>query len=324
VRFLGANFELDLMRVQALRSDPPGEVRTLGHRKRVFAAGLEQFDGLARAAGEVGPPVAPILLFYALAQANQAVAAARIPGKEWRPVGHGLSVLAPTDVLGDVIISPDDSERSSFRRFCQAIGSDWLTAPVTLGEAWASVPLLKRVDGLGSDFPDEVRLEARGPDQAYLLGPVTKGLMPPIEEATATLTARLEAIYPKLSTGVLVEGFGSPRPDRDEEGVLVSWRDDAHGRRPIDEIAPPLLGEGGGAALPRPLSTGDVLSPIAAWWVVSLALSSVARYRPDLWRASLDRDKTPIAIAVEDGLGATRELLPIIVMWALTGTGWST
>jgi hypothetical protein len=166
VRFHGANFELDLMRVQALRSDPPGEVQTQSHRKRVFAAALEQFDGLARASATVGPPVAPILVFYALAQANQAVAAARIPGNDWRPVGHGLTIKPPSEVLGDVIVEPDENARSSFRLFCRAIGSDSLTGAITLNEAWAAVPVLRRVDGLGCGHREAMTLQKRDDDRA--------------------------------------------------------------------------------------------------------------------------------------------------------------
>jgi hypothetical protein len=33
----------------------------------------------------------------------------------------------------------------------------------------------------------------------------------------------------------------------------------------FEEIAPSLLGEGGGAVLSPALSSGDVLSPVAAW-----------------------------------------------------------
>lgn len=308
------------MRVQALRSDPPGEAQSQNHRRRVFGAALEQFDGLARASGEVGLPIAPILVFYALAQANQAIAAAQIPGNDWRPVGHGLGVRAPSQVLGDVIVSPDENARSSFRLFCQAIGSAHLTGPITLNEAWAAVPLLRRVEGLGAGYREAMRLEARGDDRAYISGPLASELRPPIEEATSALRERLDEAYPDGSAGLLVEEFAST--DDGGPKVLVSWRDPSHARRPIEEIAPPLLGKGGGPVFSPMLSTGDVLSPVAAWWVVTLALSSVARYRPDLWRASLDRDRSPIAIAVEDGLGATRELLPIIVMWALTGMGW--
>ena len=318
---MGANFEVDLMRVQSLRSSPPGLVSTRTHRQRVFGAGLHQFDGLARASGQVDPFIAPILLYYALAQAGQAVAAARIPGNSWRPTGHGLEIAYPSDVLGEVRVAPQPSERSSFRLFCRATGSEHLTKPVALGELWAAVPLLTRVPGLGEEHAAALTLSTRGTDRVYLTGPIVEGLTGANEDARSALKLRLKSPYPMAVDGLEVEEFGSiwhGEPD----AALVSWQDGSGQRRPVEELAPPLLGAGGGAVLSPSLTSGDVLSPIAAWWATLLALSSVARYRPDLWRSSLDRDASPVAVAVEDGLAATRELLPIIVMSALTGQGW--
>jgi hypothetical protein len=223
-------------------------------------------------------------------------------------------------VLGDVLITPDGNDRSSFHLFCRAIGSPTLSGAATLGEVWAAVGMLPRVAGLGAEHPEAIRVDTRGDDRAYLKRSLATDLGATNEEAQTTLAMRLRGAYPSLPQDFVVEEFGSL--DGDDPVVLISWRNEKGERRKLTEIAPPLLGESGGPVFSPALGTGDVLAPVAAWWVVALALSSVARYRPDLWRASLDRDRTPIATAVEEGLGATRELLPIIVMYALTGNGW--
>lgn len=321
MRIFGADFERDLSRIQALRSDPPGEVRTQKHRQRVFAAALEQFDGLARASGSVAPSISPILLFYALAQANQAVAASRVAGNHWRPTGHGLSITAPSSVLGEVLVTPDENRQSSFALFCTAIESPPLTGPVSLGELWAAVGMLSRVTGLGGEHDPALCFDQRGDDRAYISGALASELGATNAAAELVLAERLGKRYPTAAAAIRVEEFGSNGGDEDR--VLVSWSDGSGGRRKVQEVFPPFLGDGGSARVPPRLSSGDVIDPLAAWWAVLLGLSSVARYRPDLWRASLDRDKTPVAVAVEDGIAHTRELLPIVVLWALTGQGWN-
>jgi hypothetical protein len=174
---------------------------------------------------------------------------------------------------------------------------------------------------MGSDHREGLRLSTRGDDRAYIGGPLADHLGTTNSEAEQTLAARLSASYPTATEAIRVEEFGSIGSE--EPGALVSWVDCEGERRKVEDVFPPFLGSGGGAILPPALSSGDVIEPVAAWWAVLLALSSVARYRPDLWRASLDRDRTPIAIAVEDGIARTRELMPIIVMWAITGQGWN-
>jgi len=79
----------------------------------------------------------------------------------------------------------DENARSSFRLFCQAIGSAHLTGPITLNEGWAAVPLLRRVESLGAGYREAMRLESRGDDRTYISGPLASELRPPTEEATS-------------------------------------------------------------------------------------------------------------------------------------------
>ncbi len=174
---------------------------------------------------------------------------------------------------------------------------------------------------MGDGHREGLRLNTRGDDRAYIAGPLADVLGTSNDEAEQTLARRLRQSYPTAAEAIRVEEFGSI--DGEEPSALVSWVDDEGETRKVDDVFPPFLGNGGGTILPPALSSGDIIEPVAAWWAVLLALSSVARYRPDLWRASLDRDTTPIAIAVEDGIARTRELMPIIVMWAITGQGWN-
>jgi hypothetical protein len=61
----------------------------------------------------------------------------------------------------------------------------------------------------------------------------------------------------------------------------------------------------------------ELLRPLALWWIILLALSSVARYEPDLWLAALERDRSLVAIPVEEALAIAREMLPWFILHAL-------
>ena len=54
------------------------------------------------------------------------------------------------------------------------------------------------------------------------------------------------------------------------------------------------------------------------WWATLLALSSLARYHPERWTAALRRDQSQLAIPIEEALAVARELLPYMLLHALT------
>jgi hypothetical protein len=58
---------------------------------------------------------------------------------------------------------------------------------------------------------------------------------------------------------------------------------------------------------------------MAAMYATWLALSSLAGYQPDGWRRALDRDNAATAVAIEEGIDLTLELLAYSLKELLTG-----
>jgi hypothetical protein len=131
--------------------------------------------------------------------------------------------------------------------------------------------------------------------------------------------------YPRATDGLCVKPPVPREPDpyrpQDGPSVELYWQADGGSVRPLDTVTARLGGENSGAYLMPGLGANrDRLASFAATWAVLLALSSAARYHPDRWVAALDRDKSVLAIPIEEALGRTRELLPWLMLHALNGT----
>lgn len=322
MRFLGIDSERDRWRLQALRADPPGLAKASGARRRVFGAALEQWDALMVASAGLSAAASPILLFYALAQAGRALSAARVAGQPWRSQAHGLSVNQAGAPLGNTVISPTEREASGFALFCRSLDSPRLSADTTLGALWASNPHLEVVEGLGSDSDPVLPLSAITSGEpavrALLVGDAASALPDNPSEAAVVLRRRLAA-YPTTRDGLAV-GSQVPRSSHDgRPQIEIAWHDDAGRPRLIERFAPSLGGPNSGTYLfPALNDADDVLHPLALWWATLLTLSSLARYHPEEWRAALVRDRSAVAVPLEEGLDVARELLPWLILHALT------
>ncbi|MFL0421804.1 YaaC family protein, partial [Micrococcus luteus] len=73
--------------LRALRANRPPLAKR-GARGQLFSAGLEQAEQFWMAANSVGPETRPLLLFYGLGQAGQALCAAAATKPS---AGHGLT-----------------------------------------------------------------------------------------------------------------------------------------------------------------------------------------------------------------------------------------
>jgi hypothetical protein len=85
----------------------------------------------------------------------------------------------------------------------------------------------------------------------------------------------------------------------------------------MDAIAPDHRDQGIRMLLPR-LNGSDFLSPLMLWWVLLFALSSVARYDPELWIAALDVNQSQQAVPIEAALAEALIVLPELILAALT------
>jgi hypothetical protein len=89
---------------QALRAEPTGKAAS-GDRKRTFQSALRQAEELAEAADAVSYAAKPILLFYALSQASQALGAAQTP-HPWTLHGHGLKCWSAGTAILKATVEP--------------------------------------------------------------------------------------------------------------------------------------------------------------------------------------------------------------------------
>jgi hypothetical protein len=317
MRFLGIDSDLDRPRIQALRASPPGLAADPGARRRVFGAALGQWDALLGASALVVPAASPILLFYALSQAGRAVCAAYTSGQPWRAIGHGLSIGTPGKPIGETVVSPDGSNDSSFAMFCRALQAAPLSESTTLSALWAANQQLESVDGLGGGYPPALGLNIIGsgdpsipPTRARLASELASSLPADRTDAAVELGRRLHD-YPSAANGLTVTV-----PIGQSE-VEIEWRDPNGKRLPISQVAPGLGGpDSGGFLRPQLNPAGDTLPGLGLWWATLLALSSLARYHPEQWSDTLNRDKAATAIPIEEALNIGREILP----WLLLGT----
>ncbi len=115
-----------LSRIRATRAAPPGLAAADEQRRTTYNSAT------------IGPASKPILLFYALEQAGQAVLAAHL--KRDVKGSHGLTIK-PTSYeldLHEVPVEPYGS--GVFQAMAEALTATKPGASMRLGELWASLP----------------------------------------------------------------------------------------------------------------------------------------------------------------------------------------
>lgn len=242
-----------------MRADPPGLAARPGSRRQVFGAALEQWDALFESSKTAPPSTAPILLFYALAQAGRALCAAGVRGQPWRPNAHGISIGDPLLPIGDTPVSPVGGASTAFALLCVALQGAPLTASTTLGRLWAATPRLRSTDGLGATHPAPLELTVvRTPDgpstRAKLEGAIVADLPRDPAAMLATLEERLAAYRDGVSViqingAVDVNFRGAPSLD-------VSWLRTGGAVRPVHELATGDCRSDYGAVLVAPAGHG--------------------------------------------------------------------
>lgn len=327
-------------RIRVLRARPPARVER--ERERVFVSALEQAEQLMRAAADVGPAASPLLLFYAVSQAGRAIAAARLDDP-WRLSGHGLKAPAAADPSAGLlrrVVRPDGGQASEWRRqsfagVAEATGSGQLTSDLELGAVWAAIPELM-VPLPQPPLEDETW---RRPLRVF------RPMFDPAHQMLAdmrSLELLIDGLPPDVNLETLLQYLGDYPTAAGaymwhtlgmREDVLVTqpspagllpvfcWPDvptNVHLRaQQLNAIAPDYRRLGTRLLLPR-AGGKDALSPLMLWWVLLFALSSIARYDPELWIAALDVNNSQLAVPVEAALDAALEALPELILDALT------
>ena len=312
-------------RLRAMRADPPG-LASSGARHDMFSAALQQFEELVVAATRIGPWSKPLPLYYALNQAGRAIAAA-FSNEPWRVHGHGLRLdLQSAPSLLKCKVSPHGM--GIYQRIAPLVGSEFITGEVELGELWSSLPDLVDLP-LELEWPKALRV---WPDP---IGKPSGMEMLPWPWAEAAICAgsatspedvvELLANYPSAAGFELARAPGIPImacQTPSGSGVLVRWASpEAHDfghREKLLKVAPTYGEEQAQWLRPGLGEKRIVVSPLMTWWALVFGLSIVARYEPDRWASSLHVDLSPIAAALEAALVRATEVVPSLVLEALS------
>ncbi|MGY3520208.1 YaaC family protein [Micromonospora sp. PTRAS2] len=280
-------------------------------RRGAFSAAMQQFEELMTASAAVGPASRPITLYYAMAQAGLAVAAAHKPDP-WSFGKHGLKLHNPRSPLADIGVGPEGV--GAFQFAAQATSSPELHRPVRFGALWSSLPDLGEVSPLSFAAPEALTVlpEQSSPSaeaRVILICP-----NPGPEKFMSTLTEALPK-YPGISGFRVIPGsYREIRKNR--------WSVDLQWDRPLnfDEVAPPYRYNGEHYLRPSlDDQGGKPPSPFMTWWAILYTFSMLSRYFPREWATALDIDKSPDAYLLEYALDLALDVVPHLTMEALDG-----
>jgi hypothetical protein len=136
-------------------------------RRQTFAAAMQQFEEQFAAAKVVTAYTRPLNLYYGLAQAGMAIAAAHAPDP-WSFSRHGLTLTDRSGEVATMMVKPEGE--GGFQKIAATTGSPVIFGPVSLGALWASLPSLQVGTLPGPEFPACLGLASNetngGPPQA--------------------------------------------------------------------------------------------------------------------------------------------------------------
>jgi hypothetical protein len=308
--------------VRTLRAAPYGESRHDDERRAVFLAALEQAEELAEAARAVAPPSKPLLLFYALSQAGRAIAADVLQAPGWRIMGHGASPKHSAggkhavDRVLDSTVGIDQKESGAFRVVSATLGSQVPGGAMKIADLWSSLPELGGPAWLAGLERRSLRLQSDSTGAGDALERLRAGLtqarvdLDGDQDLASTLDTYPSAAGYEIRTVAYRMG---PKVQ------VVVWpqQDAPLGFRRLDEVGV-SLGERGTYYLRPPVSIdGTTPVPLMTWWAILLALSSLARYEPEVWVAALDVNTSRIATALEALMEVAEARIPKLVEEAL-------
>ncbi len=321
-------------RLRTTRAAPPGQAGA-DARRRTYAAAMEQFEELMRAAEQVGAPARPLPLFYALSQAGRAVTAAHAD-QPWQLRGHGLKLKDDGQPLLTRQVAPEGGPATSFRRVAEATGSAVLSQPVLFGALCASLPELAAVPKLCGSHPRALPVRAipQSGGAVVTMNREVDAQVINLPADVASCNDPAAALQQHLSHYPTAVGWTAPEPLRIRPagdpwgaGAVLRWKvaeevqfpNEPDRQARIREVAPPYRQVDSQWCRPA-VALSTVLSPLMTWWAILYALSMVARYEPDTWVARLDVDKSDLAVPLEGLLEDALEAVPHLVLDALRVT----
>lgn len=294
-------------------------------RQQTFAAAMGQFEEQFTAAKVVTEATRPLNLYYGLAQAGMAIAAAHADDP-WSFRRHGLQLTNRESQLADMIITPEGE--GGFQKVATATGSPLITGPVTLGALWASIPELDETGHLPG-FSGHGLIPLLASDSlARPTAQIFPSDMPTDRGAWLKRFAEITATYPGLA-GCAIPAEGNPveAPERPGQTWVVDIRwpapDPSKGtmspeehRAFFDKIAPEHRYHSSRFLRPA-INSNPPPSPLMTWWALLYSFSILARYEPRVWTKLLDLDKPTTAVLLQYALTEALTAVPQLVLGAL-------
>jgi hypothetical protein len=304
-------------------------------RQQTFAAAMGQFEEQFTAAKVVTEATRPLNLYYGLAQAGMAIAAAHADNP-WSFSRHGLRLTNRDGELADMTIAPEGD--GGFQKVATATGSRLITGPVRLGALWASLPELTDAGSLpGSGTPSPIPLAA---DETPANVP-SASVFPSGDVLERDLLAdydrwlqrfrEIMKAYPGTE-GIVIpvrqDSISPPGSGARNWRIDVTWLDAqstdeipaAELKEFFDKIAPEYRYEGDRYLRPAIDEDGTAPpSPLMTWWLLLYSFSILARYEPRKWAKLLDLDKTKTAVLLQYALAEALTVVPQLVLEALDG-----
>ncbi len=335
--------------LRLIRSEPPGLASTSAHRRRTFAASLDQSEELWGASAVVGPAVSPIILYYGLTQASMAICAARLDANWLPPSSHGLK-LGGTEFRDgerpelEKILVADDG-RGLFQHVAAMLHSPSIPGGVSLAELVSCLPSLRSrpLDAFDFEHPPPLALSYGFGDRrdedgmvhsiGLSVGPLPERLLHRVEREDRTWMMEPPAVdvivewlsaYPKLANlGTPVVGFVNsmdvgPDPMYFTVGLTwertrpVSWQESGFLYTSLLDVSDEEL------VLPVVGGNSEPIHPLATWLALLYSFSMLARYFPRAWTQLLDVDRSTEAVPIETLLEVSKEQVPMLIAQALS------
>lgn len=345
--------------LRALRANRPPLAKR-GARGELFSAGLEQAEQFWMAANSVGPETRPLLLFYGLGQAGQALCAAAATKPS---AGHGLTFKMVDPLygeqadLGEVMIAPNGAGLATEVASIRA--SPLLQEPVSLGRLIGALGYFAST--VVPSAGDTNRLEVMGGESGAQRNPHTSPAtgeltLSPVPAHLTTRDGQVDVGYPGVGrrTGAApgveeirewlrpypaLAKLGTPRHVSEpwsypygSSSITVTWDVSGDGKagtqaqwvRSILDVVSAEHGPSGspyGEVLPGVGGNDSAQDPLVTWWLVLYGLSNLVRYHPAAWRATLDVDKSTLAVPLEQLVSFASEKVPDLLFEAFVDLG---
>lgn len=332
--------------IRSFRADPPHAVKQTLRAGRTleFQMALQQAQQQFTAATSIGYESRPLNLYYGIAQAGRALAAASpklgastgdSSNETWKPSGHGLkfnTAIDPAAGLFGTDVRTTIGARDLFSRVSIAVGSPLDFNRAVLGELMSQLPEFRMEFGTLAGWLPELHDYGIS---TYALAPGGRqnldiqlfgsaSVRPTAEE----LRRRIDR-YPSLREYEIevddavspVAINGNPTAVRLGVATLDQLELDAAGawwRPPQTTIY-----RRHAIQLPAVGDATEALRPLMNWWMLLYALSMVARYAPSTWSSILAISRSPIASQVEHLLDMALAAVPDLVAEELQRLGVS-